>query len=186
MEFLNSLINYDKQFLLFLHSKGSIFWDGFWLFITNPLHWVPLFFMLFFLAYKAVGLKKTFLITLITVLSGVISLLIVTIIKNNIQRLRPINDTSINSNIRVLIEQNDFSFVSGHSTVSFTVTFILFWILKKHYKYIFLLFLFPILFAYSRIYLAVHFPIDIIFGMLLGYIIAIVFYKIIHFFILKS
>lgn len=186
MEFLNSLINYDKQLLLFLHSKGFIFWDDFWLFITNPLHWIPLFFILFFLGYKTTGFKKTILITLITAFSGVISLLIVNIIKNNIQRLRPINDTSINSNIRILVEQNDFSFVSGHSTVSFTITFILFWILKKHYKYSFLLFLFPILFAYSRIYLAVHFPIDIIFGMLLGYIIAIIFYKIIHFFVLKN
>ena len=186
MEFLNSLINYDKQFLLFLHAKGSIFWDDFWLFITNPLHWIPLFFILFFLGYKTTDLKKTILITLITALSGVISLLIVNIIKNSIQRLRPINDISINSNIRILVEPNDFSFVSGHSTVSFTVIFIMFWILKKHYKYSFLLFLFPILFAYSRIYLAVHFPIDIIFGMLLGYIIAIISYKIIYFFVLKN
>ncbi|WP_456378898.1 phosphatase PAP2 family protein [Lutibacter sp.] len=139
-----------------------------------------------FLGYKAIGFKKTSIITLITALSGVISLLIVNSIKNSIQRLRPINDASINNNIRILVEQNDFSFVSGHSTVSFTVTFILFWILRKHYKYTFLLFLFPFLFAYSRIYLAVHFPIDIIFGMLLGFIIASIFYKIIGFLVLKN
>jgi len=185
LEFLNSLINYDKRLLLFLHSKGSIHWDGFWLFITNPIHWIPLFFLLFFLVYKSFGLKKTTLITLITVLSSVFSLLIVNIIKNYFQRLRPINDTSINTSIRVLVEQNDYSFVSGHSTVSFTVAFILFWLLKKHYKYTFLIFIFPILFAYSRIYLAVHFPIDILFGMFLGYLVALVFYKIIKFSVLK-
>ena len=186
MDFLNSLINYDKQLLIFLHSKGSTTWDIFWIFITKPTHWIPPFFIVFFLGYKAIGFKKTSIITLITALSGIISLLIVNSIKNNIQRLRPINDASINKSIRILVEQNDFSFVSGHSTVSFTVTFILFWILKKHYKYSFLLFLFPILFAYSRIYLAVHFPIDIIFGMLLGFVIASVFYKIIDFFVLKN
>jgi len=49
-----------------------------------------------------------------------------------------------------------------------------------------LLFLFPILFAYSRIYLAVHFPIDVVVGMLLGYIIAFIFYKIMQILILKD
>lgn len=185
MDFFNSLVNYDKQLLLFLHSKGSITWDGFWLFITNPLPWIPLVFLFFYLGYRSFGFKKTILITLITVLSGVFSLLIVSLIKNYFQRLRPLNDSSINNSIRVLVEQNDFSFVSGHSTVSFTITFILFWILKKKYKYAYVLFLFPILFAYSRIYLAVHFPIDILFGMLLGYLVALIFYKIIEFSILK-
>ena len=185
MDVFNILIGYDKQLLLFLHSKGSITWDGFWLIITNPIPWIPLFFGLFFLGYKAIGLKKTVLTTLLTALSGVISLLIVNSIKNYVQRVRPINDTSINNSIRILVEQNDFSFVSGHSTVSFTITFILYWVLKSHYKYAMLLFLFPILFAYSRIYLAVHFPIDILFGMVLGYTIALVFYKITEFFVLK-
>jgi len=150
------------------------------------LHWIPLFFLLFFLGYKVFGFKKTSLITTITALSGVFSLLTVNLIKNYFQRLRPINDTSINNAIRILVEQNDFSFVSGHSTVSFTISFILFWVLKKHYKYIFLIFIFPILFAYSRIYLAVHFPIDILFGMLLGYVIALIFYKIMRFSVLKG
>ena len=110
---------------------------------------------------------------------------IVNIIKNYIQRLRPINDASINKSIRILVEYNDFSFVSGHSTVSFTVAFLSFWILRKYYKYAFLIFIFPILFAYSRIYLAAHFPIDIIAGMLLGYLIAFGFYKLMNYFVLK-
>jgi len=184
--FLNSLINYDKQLLLFLHSKGSITWDSFWLFITNPTHWIPLFFVIFFLGYNAFGIKKAAFITLFITLSGVTSLLIVNFIKNTIQRIRPVNDTSINSAIRVLIEPSDFSFVSGHSTVSFTIAFISFWVLKKKYKFMFLIFLFPMLFAYSRIYLAVHFPIDILSGMLLGYLAALIFYKIIWFSVLKD
>jgi len=185
LDFLNSLINYDKQLLLFLHSKSSLNWDSFWLFITNPIHWIPLFFIIFFLGYKALGIKKSSLITLFISLSGISSLLIVNFIKNSIQRVRPVNDDSINNTIRVLIEPTDFSFVSGHSTVSFTIAFIAFWILKKHYKLMVLIFLFPLLFAYSRVYLAVHFPLDIVSGMLVGYLIALIFYKIIRLFILK-
>lgn len=180
MEFLNSIIYYDKEILLYLNSLGNPFWDIFWLFVTNPIHWIPLFFLLLFLGFKTFGLKKALFISLWTALSGVLALGIVNLIKNSVQRLRPINDISINNKIRVLIETNDFSFVSGHSTVSFTIAFLSFWILKRKYKYAFLLFLFPILFAYSRIYLAAHFPTDILVGMLLGYIIAVIFYKLIQ------
>ncbi len=186
MDLLNSIINYDKQLLLFLHSKGAITWDSFWIFITNPTYWIPLFIIIYFLGYKALGGKKASLIALLTALSGATALLIVNCIKNTIQRIRPVNDTSINEAIRILIEPRDFSFVSGHSTVSFTIAFVTFWVLKKYYKYLFLIFLFPLLFAYSRIYLAAHFPIDIVFGMVLGYLIALVFYKIIQLLILKK
>ena len=186
MELLNPLIEYDKQLLLYLHSKGSLTWDAFWIFITNPLHWIWLFFVIYFLGYTIFGFKKTTVISIFIAVSGIVSLWLVNWIKNGVQRLRPINDTSINESLRVLIEQKDFSFVSGHATVSFTIAFLSFWILKKHYKHAYILFLFPILFAYSRIYLAVHYPIDIIVGMVLGFLIALLFYKVMYFFVLKD
>jgi len=186
LDWLNTLIGYDKQLLLFLHSQGSSNWDPFWIILTNPLYWIPLFFLLLFLGVKVFDLKKAILVTLFTTISASTALIIVNLIKNYFQRLRPINDPSINKNIRLLIESNDFSFVSGHSTVSFTIAFLSFWILKKHYKHAYAIFLCPILFAYSRIYLAAHFPIDIFAGMILGYVIAIVFYNIAPLFVFKK
>lgn len=186
MELLNSLINYDKQLLLFLHKQGHPFWDGFWLFITNPYYWIPLFFVLFYLGFKVFRFKKALYIALLTALSAATALLIVNIIKNYVQRLRPINDSSINKSIRVLVEAVDFSFVSGHSTVSFTIAFFSFWVLRKHYRFSLLIFIFPLLFAYSRIYLALHYPIDIFAGMILGYFIAVLFYKLTYYFVLKN
>jgi undecaprenyl-diphosphatase len=186
LEFLNSLLDYDKQLLLFLHAQGYSFWDGFWLFITYPPHWIPLFFLLFYLGYKAFGLNKAIYIAILTAFSALTALTIVNLIKNYFQRLRPINDASINGTIRVIVEYNDFSFVSGHSTVSFSIAFLSFWILKKNYRFAFLIFIFPLLFAYSRIYLALHFPIDILFGMFLGYLIALIFYKLTKQFVLKN
>lgn len=185
LDFFNTLIDFDKQLLLFLHAQSSPFWDQWWIFITNPLHWIPLFFVLFYLGFKVFGLKKAAFIALFTALSAATALITVHFIKNSIQRLRPLNDISINNNIRILMEANDFSFVSGHSTVSFTIAFLTYWILKKHYKYIALIFLFPLLFAYSRIYLAAHFPFDILGGLALGFIIAKIFYKLIRKFVFK-
>ena len=109
LEWLNTIIGYDKQLLIFLHSQGSLFWDNIWLSLTNPLYWIPLFFLLFFLGLKAFGLKKALLIALFTAIGAATALTIVNLIKNYFQRLRPINDLSINNNIRLLIESNDFS-----------------------------------------------------------------------------
>jgi undecaprenyl-diphosphatase len=53
----------------------------------------------------------------------------------------------------------------------------LYLILRKYYKYAFLLFLYPLIFAYSRIYLGVHFPTDIVTGYFFGATFGIVFYS---------
>jgi len=102
----------------------------------------------------------------------------VNLIKDYFGRLRPNNDPSINEMIRILKGPRSFSFVSGHSTTSFAVTTFIIASMKKHYKYPLLLLFWPILFAYSRIYVGVHFPIDIFVGMLLGILIGFVFYSI--------
>ena len=110
----------------------------------------------------------------------------VNLIKNSVKRIRPLNDATINEGIRNLIDASDYSFVSGHSTISFVIAFISYWTLRKHYKLIYLIFLFPLFFAYSRIYLAAHFPLDILAGMLLAYIIALGFAKLMQISILKK
>ncbi|MDP3312770.1 phosphatase PAP2 family protein [Lutibacter sp.] len=177
MTFFDSILNYDQQLLIFLHQLGSESWDNFWIICTNPLTWIPLFFVLFYIGFISFGLKITSYISIIIALSGITALTSVNLIKNYLQRLRPIYDESINEHLRILIEPSGFSFVSGHSTVSFTIAFLAFWVMRKHQKFSFLFFLFPTLFAYSRIYLAVHYPSDIIAGMCLGYIISLFFYK---------
>jgi undecaprenyl-diphosphatase len=54
----------------------------------------------------------------------------------------------------------------------------LYMILKKYYKYAFLIFLYPIIFAYSRIYLGVHFPTDILTGYVFGATLGFGFYSV--------
>ncbi len=186
MNFFDILIEYDKHLLLFLHSLGAECFDNFWLFITDPFVWIPLIFLLFFLGYKAYGFKRSMLIGLFLLAAGSLSFVIVNIIKNSVKRIRPLNDAPINDAIRVLIDATDYSFLSGHSTVSFVITFISYWSLKKHYKLAFLIFLFPLFFSYSRIYLAAHFPTDILAGILLAYLVALGFNKLIGILILKK
>lgn len=178
MSFLEKIIDYDKELFIYLNSLGSEPWDNFWMTVTNQFSWIPLFALLLLLVFKSYGWKKGIILMLIAALLITFSDQFVNFIKDSFGRFRPNNDTSINELIRILKGPSSFSFVSGHSTTSFAVTTFIIATLKKYYKYPFILLIWPILFAYSRIYVGVHFPIDIFVGMLLGILIGYVFYRI--------
>ncbi len=185
MSFLDTIIEWDKELFIYLNSLGSETWDSFWMFLTNQFNWTPFFLLLFFLLFKAYGWKKGLLLIVVTALLVTFSDQFVNLIKDYFERLRPNNDPSINNIIRILKTPRSFSFVSGHSTTSFAVITFMIATLKNHFKYSYLLLIWPILFAYSRIYIGVHFPIDIFVGMLLGVLEGYLFYKIGQVFIKK-
>jgi undecaprenyl-diphosphatase len=99
------------------------------------------------------------------------------VFKNGFQRLRPCSNPEINSFIRIVKSSETFSFFSGHATNSMGVATFLYLIFRKDYKYFWLIFLWPLIFAYSRIYLGLHYPIDIICGYLCGAILGFFMFK---------
>lgn len=88
-----------------------------------------------------------------------------TIIKNIIGRTRPISDTF---NFKFLIPlPKSYSFPSGHTTSSFAA-FGVCWFMNARFKYWILLL--AVLISFSRLYLHVHYPSDVIGGIILGLI----------------
>jgi undecaprenyl-diphosphatase len=73
-------------------------------------------------------------------------------------------------------DSDTFSYFSGHAANSTAAMMFVFLILRKYYKYSYLLFLYPLIFAYSRIYLGLHFPLDIISGYVFGGCTGFLFY----------
>jgi undecaprenyl-diphosphatase len=88
--------------------------------------------------------------------------------------------------IRIVKPSDSYSFFSGHATNSMATTVFVFLIIRRYYKYALLLFLFPLIFAFSRIYLGLHFPTDILTGYAFGATFGFVFYKIYQKYILKD
>lgn len=174
---MEKIIQLDKQLFVFLNGLGSEQYDGFWLFITKQLHWTPLFLFVFYLLWKKVGWKNLLLILICIAAMITFCDQFTNLVKNNILRLRPCNDEEINCTIRIVKSSATFSYFSGHAANSMAATVFVFLILKKYYKYAFLLFLFPLIFAYSRIYLGLHFPSDILSGYLFGALTGLVFSK---------
>lgn len=165
---MEQIIQLDKQLFVFLNGLGSEQFDGFWLFITKQLYWTPFFVFIFYLLYKKLGWKHLLLIGVSLAIMITFTDQFTNLIKNSVQRLRPCNDLEIKDIIRIVKSSDTFSYFSGHAMNSMASTTFVFLILKKYYRYAFLLFLFPLIFAYSRIYLGLHFPGDILSGYLFG------------------
>ena len=90
------------------------------------------------------------------------------LVKYAVGRLRPVNDPDILPQLRYLRGANSPSFFSGHASNSSGSILLIFLILKRYYKYAWVIFFFPLIFAYTRIYLGLHYPIDIICGYIFG------------------
>lgn len=175
---MEQLIQLDKELFIFLNGLGSEPFDAFWLIITKQLHWTPFFVAVFYLLQRKIGWKNLGIILLFIAVLITFTDQITNLFKNHFQRLRPCNDEEISGIIRIVKSSKTYSFFSGHAANSMASTMFIFLLIRKYYKYTYLLFLFPLIFAYSRIYLGLHFPSDILTGYLFGGSLGFGFYKI--------
>lgn len=178
MSLLDKIIQLDKELLVMLNGMGTERWDLFWLISTDQLSWIPLYLLFFYLIFKSLGWKKGVALVLLTALLVTFSDQFTVFLKESFERLRPNRDPEINETIRILKNNSSFSFVSGHATTSMAVSLLMYLSLRDEYRYTYLFFIWPLLFAYSRIYIGVHFPLDVISGALLGALIGYLFYQI--------
>lgn len=177
MTFLERIIQYDKDLFVYLNGLGSQPWDGFWMAVTNQLSWIPLYLLFLYLIFKYLGWRNGVAFLLLAAILVTFSDQFTVWIKDYFGRLRPNRDPTINEGIRILKNNKSYSFVSGHATTSMAVSLLVFLSVKKYIRYGILFFIWPILFAYSRIYIGVHFPLDVICGALLGILIGYLFYR---------
>lgn len=175
---LEQLLQLDRDLFLFLNSLGSERFDGFWLFITKQINWAPVFAIALYLLFKRLGWKHSLLII------GMITLILIItdqttnhFFKYRFMRLRPGSDPSLDGLMRAVKTSSTFSFISGHASNSMAVAYFLFRVLKPYLRYMGFIFIWPFIFAYSRIYLGLHYPLDIICGYIWGIIVATVILK---------
>jgi undecaprenyl-diphosphatase len=183
---LEKILELDKELLILLNGLGSPTFDGMWLIITKQVYWAPIFLLIFYLLQKKLGWKKFGYYILFTAFLILVCDQTANLFKWYFHRLRPCNDETVNHIIRVVKTSPAFSFFSGHATNSMATTVFTFMILKKFYKHAYLLFLFPLIFAYSRIYLGLHFPSDILTGYAFGTAFGFICYKFYLKFIIRN
>jgi len=168
---VDQLVHYDKELFLFLNNLGTAQWDGFWLFMTNKWSSIPLYALLGFFTYRAFGLKRLLMTMVAIALLILVTDQLANFFKYGVQRLRPCHDPTINGLMRLVKAScgGKFGYFSAHAANSFAVAIFFTFILRSKYKFIgIFLIVWALVVAYSRIYIGVHFPLDVITGILIG------------------
>ena len=167
----------DQQLFLFLNSLNSPFWDQVMYAISGKLIWVPLY--LAILIVLGVKYKRKFLIILLfIILAATLSDQASVLIKNLVQRFRPCHEPSLEGLVHIVKGEcgGIYSFVSSHATNSFDVALLSLMFIKKRWFSISIV-LWAAIVGYSRIYLGVHYPGDVLCGSILGALIGWSVYK---------
>ena len=168
----------DQQLFLFLNSWNSPFWDKVMQAISGVIIWIPLY--LAILICIGVKHKRKFLVILLFIIlaATLADQISVHLFKNIFHRLRPCHEPALNGLVHLVDGKcgGMYGFVSSHATNSFNVALLGLLFIRKRWFTIFII-LWAMMVGYSRIYLGVHYPGDVICGSLLGAVIGWGIYK---------
>ncbi len=177
---LDQLLKYDTELFLFLNNLGNTSWDGFWRFVTEKWSSIPLYAFLLYLVFKHYGWKGTLIIIVCVALMITATDQIASLFKYGIKRPRPCKLEELQPLMRYVADGcGRFGYFSAHAASSMAAAVFLGLSLQKWYKYLpFILLLWAVITGYSRIYLGVHYPLDVISGMAFGGLTGWLFYLI--------
>jgi undecaprenyl-diphosphatase len=167
---LETLIELDKELLLFLNSFHTPWLDPIMFWITKTLFWLPLYLFLLFLIIK--NFKKDTWIVLIGVAITILLADQITsgFMKPFFARLRPSREPSLEGLVHLVngYTGGKYGFASSHAANTFATAFFFWLLFKERYRWVWVLFVWAVVMTYTRIYLGAHYPGDILVGMLIG------------------
>ena len=176
---MEELLELDREIFLELNSSfRNPFVDQLMMFLSTTSAWIPLYLFLLYLLIRNFG-KQTWLILLAVALTILLADQITsTFMKPFFERLRPSHEPSLAEQVYLVNKYRGgrFGFASSHAANTFGIATLMFLVLKQYRPWIGLLFLWAFGVGYTRIYLGVHYPGDILAGFLVGFLCALATY----------
>lgn len=175
--------SFDQSLLLWLNSFHNNWVDEIMWIISSKWIWIPLYLFIFFKLFKTYQKQFLRIILLIIIVICLSDWISSGVIKNSVKRNRPSHNTEISQNLHLYsfsdggkYKGGTFGFVSSHAANSFALATLAFLFLRRKSNRWSWLFLWAIIVSYSRIYLGVHYPLDIIGGAMVGVSVASLVY----------
>lgn len=167
---IEQIVQWDKELLVALNGSSSLFLDGVMMTITKTTTWIPLFACLLYAVVRNNTWRRSFLIIAVIVLLLILADQFANAFcKPYFHRLRPSQSPDL-ANVIDLVNGYRcglYGFISSHAANTFSVS-VFFMLLFRDKRINLLLPVWPLLASYSRLYLGVHYPLDIVAGTLWG------------------
>jgi undecaprenyl-diphosphatase len=145
---------------------------------SERFFWVPFYAMLVLLIIYKFKKRSLLILIVITLMIMATDQFSSHLLKPLVARLRPCYDESIMHLLYMIKDCGGrYGFISSHACNSFAAAMILWLLFRKQFRYFWLIFIWAGVVSYSRIYLGVHFPSDIIAGMFCGVIFGYIFFQ---------
>jgi len=165
---LDSLIQLDTKLFLALNGAHSPFWDSIMLFASGKLTWLPLYLLIIYLIAREHRWKTLWWLLAIALVVTLADQISVQAFKNVFQRLRPCHNPDLSEFIHLVGRcGGKYGFISSHAANTFGVAVFLSFLFSRKWVTAGLL-IWAAFVSYSRIYLGVHYPGDVLVGAIVG------------------
>ncbi|MCD8203393.1 MAG: phosphatase PAP2 family protein [Prevotella sp.] len=174
-----TLTEVDRYILAFINGSDSLFLDNLAVVLTSGLTWIPLYLSLLYVVIKNNETMRQIMLVvgcalLCIVLSDGMADFVV---KPLVARLRPTYDPIVKYSIDIVngIRGTQYSFFSAHASNTFCIA-MFFSLLIRNRKFVIAMVLWSLVNCWTRLYLGVHYPSDILVGLVWGAIVGLVVY----------
>lgn len=163
------LLHADQQLLLALNGSWGTGWDTFFYWISSKVIWIPLYAAILWVVWRQNGWKGLLWMLLCLGIAIIAADQICNFFKHYVPKFRPSHNPDIQAWVHIVRDYRGglYGTVSAHAAISFTIATFSSLLFRKRW-YTLMIYAWAILVAYSRIYLGMHFPLDLLFGTLLG------------------
>jgi membrane-associated phospholipid phosphatase len=173
---IDQLTQWDIALFKAIHVAGAnAFFDAVLPILREARVWLPLYLVFIVIAIRFYKTKGAILVGFVLAAVGIADRFSAGFMKPFFARLRPCHNPELQEVIRELIHcGGQYGFISSHATNHFALAVLFTWFFQQHFKqsvFRWVFYLWAALICYAQVYVAKHYPADVLVGAVCGMLI---------------